>query len=133
MSHLYASLFVVPCAPQVCLRKALQTAIGCVKQAGRAVNHMFLILLIPLLQTGALLFFLVAFVYYAVHLPSLGEITSQDIPVSLRDGAEIAVRQFEVNDFVGRCTWCKSSFVAVIWKIVDSIVLHQHSYTEPIM
>ena len=86
------------------MRKAIQTAIGCVKEAGRAVNHMILILLIPVLQAIGLLAFLLCFMYYAVHIASLGEITSRDIPVD-EGGTEIAVRQFEYDTFVERCGW----------------------------
>ena len=43
----------------VCLRKQIQTAIQCVKEAGRAVNHMFLILLVPIVQAIGLFVFLV--------------------------------------------------------------------------
>mmetsp|Transcript_3634 Transcript_3634/g.7266 ORF Transcript_3634/g.7266 Transcript_3634/m.7266 type:complete len:688 (+) Transcript_3634:110-2173(+) len=88
----------------VCLRKAIQTAIGCVKEAGRAVNHMFLILLVPVLQAVALLIFLVCFIYYSVNLASLGEITTRDIPVD-EGGTEISVREYEFDEFVQRCGW----------------------------
>jgi len=88
----------------VCLRKAIQTAIGCVKEAGRAVNHMFLILLIPVLQAVALLIFLVCFVYYSVNLASLGEITTREIPVD-EGGTQISARQYEFDEFVERCGW----------------------------
>lgn len=88
----------------VCLRKAIQTAIGCVKEAGRAVNHMFLILLVPVLQAVAFFVFMIAFMYYAVNLASLGEITTRGIPVD-EGGTEISVREYEFDEFIERCGW----------------------------
>ena len=90
---------------QVCLRKSIQTAICCVKQAGRAVNHMFLILLVPVLQAICLWIFLLCFIYYAVHLASLGNITSKDLTVPDGGETEIAVRQYELSPFVEQCAW----------------------------
>lgn len=79
-------------------------AIGCVKHAGRAVNHMFLILLVPVLQAVCFWIFLICFIYYSVHLASLGHITPKDLEIS--DGqAEIAVRIYEFSPFVERCGW----------------------------
>lgn len=89
----------------VCLRKQIQTAIGCVKEAGRAVNHMFLILLVPVLQAVGLLAFLVVFIFYSVNLASLGEITTKELPVDEAGQTQITLRQFEFDDFVQRCGW----------------------------
>lgn len=118
----------------MCLRKAIQTSIGCVKEAGRAVNHMFLILLVPILQTVGLFLFFLVFVYYAVHLVSLGEITSVDIPVDERGDTEIAVRVFEMNDFVERCAWCtlthacySTNYQYIVRKLMDPSSLFMQS------
>ena len=95
------TVLVVSC----CLVRQIQLAIGCVKAAGKAINNMVLILLVPILQTIGLIVFWAVWSYYAVHLASLGEITTRDLPVGV-DGTEIAVRQFEFNDeLVVRCGW----------------------------
>jgi len=87
----------------VCLRSAIQDAIKCTKEAGKAVNSMILILLVPVLQSIGFLLFLVPFVYYGANLASLGEITTQDVPVGVN--AEIAVRVFTFDDFTKNCGW----------------------------
>jgi hypothetical protein len=94
-------------------------AIKCTKEAGRAVNSMVLILLVPVIQTIGFLLFMVAFVYYGANLASLGEITTYDVPVGV-DGidssivqgdapetTEIAYRQFVYDDFTKNCGWVR--------------------------
>jgi hypothetical protein len=102
-----------------CLRSSIMLAIKCTKEAGRAVNSMVLILLVPVIQTIGFLLFMVAFVYYGANLASLGEITTYDVPVGV-DGidssivqgdapetTEIAYRQFVYDDFTKNCGWVR--------------------------
>jgi hypothetical protein len=94
-----------------CLRKAIQLAIVCVKEAGRAVNSMTIILLVPVLQAVGLLAFMGVFCIYAVHLASLGDITTKEVPVLNTDigvveGPTILYRVFEFSDFICSPTRC---------------------------
>lgn len=89
----------------VCLRKQIQLAIGSVKEAGRAVNSMPLILMVPVLQACGLVLFLAVFIYYAVHLASMGEITTKEIPLDFEGEKEISYRVFEFDSFVQNCAW----------------------------
>lgn len=96
----------------VCLRRAIMDAIKCTKEAGRAVNSMILILLVPVLQSIGFLLFMIPFVYYAASLASLGTITTQDVPVGgvevplLNNTVpEIAFRVLEFDDFTENCGW----------------------------
>jgi len=84
-------IFLLTC----CLRRQIQIAIGCVKQAGRAVNSMMLILLVPVLQAAGLVAFLVILMVYAVYLASLGEISIREIPLDVQGQQEIAYRVYE--------------------------------------
>ena len=94
-------VLVVSC----CMIQQIQLAIGCVKAAGKAINNMVLILLVPVIQTVGLIIFWLIWSYYAVHLASLGNITTRNLPVGL-DGTEIAIRRFEFNDdLVIKCGW----------------------------
>jgi hypothetical protein len=54
----------------ICLRKQIQLAIFCVKQAGRAINSMILIFLIPVIQGIGLLLFVMVWTYYGSYLAS---------------------------------------------------------------
>lgn len=121
----------------VCLRKQIQTAIGCVKEAGKAVNHMFLILLVPVLQAVGLLTFLTVFIFYSVNLASLGEITTQEIPVDEQGLTEITVRQYEFDDFVTKCGWyylfClfwTANFIVAVGDMIVSLAV-AHYYFAP--
>lgn len=110
-----------------CLRRQIAIAIGCVKTAGKAVNHMVALVGIPLLQALGLLIFSVIWIVYAVHLASMGKITTQkvnlgagdlagsagnltggatdQIPGALIPGAQISVRVYEYDPFVQRVGW----------------------------
>ena len=94
-----------------CLRNSIGDAIRCTKEAGKAVNSMTLILLVPILQSIGLLIFLVPFCYYAIHLASLGEISTQEFAVGpdltgTSDGkTEIAFRVYEFDDTVEYMGW----------------------------
>jgi Plasma-membrane choline transporter len=94
-----------------CLRRSIMDAIKCTKEAGRAVNSMVLILLVPVLQAIGLLVFMVPFVYYSANLASLGTITTQDVPVGVEipgvtsPAPEIAFRVVTFDDFTKNCGW----------------------------
>jgi hypothetical protein len=121
----------------VCLRKQIQISIQSVKEAGRAINHMFLILLVPVLQAVGLLLFLIVFLYYAVHLASLGDITTKDIETSVNGGAEIAVRQYEFDDFVSTCGWyylfClywTANFIVAVGDMIIALAVSHYYFAQ---
>ena len=96
-----AILFVVAC----CLRKQIQLAIGCVKEAGKSINRMLLILAVPVVQSIAFVFFWIVWAFYAVNVASLGEIKTQTVPLSVDSSVEIAYRTYEFDQFVQNCGW----------------------------
>jgi hypothetical protein len=87
-----------------CFRNAIQTAVGCVREAGRAINRMVLLFGIPCLQAVTMLGFWIVWGYFSVHLASLGEVTTRSFPVDLQ-GTEVTLRAFEFDDFVTYCGW----------------------------
>lgn len=100
----------------ICLRRQIAIAIACLKTAGKAINHMWAMLGIPLVQALGMFIFCTIWMYYAVHLASLGNITVKEIPLPTSDvdlpgdvpttnGAQIAVRQYQFSPFVQRCGW----------------------------
>lgn len=95
-----AILFLLMC----CLRKAIQLAIGCVKEAGKAVTKMPMIMTVPILQATGLIAFLVIWTVYGVYLASLGKIVTQEFPLNL-SGLTISVRTWEFDDFTENCGW----------------------------
>lgn len=107
-------LIVLTC----CMRKAIQVAVLCVKQAGRAVNNMLLILTVPFLQAAALVAFVSVWSVYVIYLASLGEIVTKEIEVDpssltgqdLPDFQEgliqpVHYRVFAFDLFVTRCAY----------------------------
>jgi Plasma-membrane choline transporter len=94
-----------------CLRQAIMDAIVCTREAGRAVNTMTIILLVPVLQAIGFFLFMLPFVYYSANLASLATITTKDVPVGVEipgltgQQPEIAYRVFEFDDFTENCGW----------------------------
>lgn len=127
-----AVLFVLAC----CLRKQIAVAIACVKVAGKAVNHMFLILLVPVAQGVGYLSFLILWLVYAVYLASLGEITTREIPLSTGD-LQITVREYEFDEFVTRCGWfllfClfwTSNFIVAVGDMTIALAVSRYYFTR---
>lgn len=108
-----------------CVRSQIQLAIGCVRQAGKAVHSMILILFVPVLQGLTFFVFWVVWGYFSIHLVSLGTITTRSYPVDLQ-GTEITFRVYEFDDFVEQCIWflvfCFFWTAAFIVAVGDMIV-----------
>mmetsp|Transcript_37928 Transcript_37928/g.55919 ORF Transcript_37928/g.55919 Transcript_37928/m.55919 type:complete len:694 (+) Transcript_37928:61-2142(+) len=79
------------------LRRQIKLAIGCVKQAARAVDSMFSIVLLPVLQAAGLIAFLIAFVFYGAQIAGMGNITISTIPSV---NADVTFRNFEITSFM---------------------------------
>lgn len=123
-----AILIILACT----LRRSIMDAILCTREAGRAVNSMTLILLVPILQSIGFLVFLVPFVYYAAHLASLGTITMKDIDVGpdiaalSQDAPEISIRVFEFDDtteymgwYLLFCLFWTANFIVAMGDVCD--------------
>ena len=120
-----------------CLRSQIQTAIGCVKQAGRAVNSMTIILLVPLLQAIGLLAFMVVLGFYGVNLASLGEIVVKEIPLDVTGQQTVSFRTYVFDDFVSNCGWyllfClfwTSNFIVAIGDMIVSMSVAKWYFTK---
>jgi choline transporter-like protein 2/4/5 len=120
-----------------CLRSQIQTAIGCVKQAGKAVNCMIIILLVPVLQAVGFLAFLIVFGYYGANLASLGKISVVEVPLDGTGTQEIAFRKYEFDDFVENCGWyllfClfwTSNFIVAVGDMIVAISVSKWYFTK---
>jgi solute carrier family 44 (choline transporter-like protein), member 2/4/5 len=91
-----------------CLRKAIMEAIVCTKEAGKAVNSMTIILLVPIAQSIGFFLFFVPFMWYCINLASMATITTVDIPLDTVGGAEIAIRTFEFDDDIEYLGWVRT-------------------------
>lgn len=127
-----AALLLLGC----CLRKQIQLAIGSVKEAGRAVNRMPLLLLVPVLQAISFIAFLIVFLFYAINLASLGEITTKEIPLDA-SGTEISYRVFTFDDTIEGCAWyflfClfwTSNFITAVGDMIVAISVSRWYFTK---
>jgi hypothetical protein len=119
----------------ICLRKQIQVAVSCVKQAGRAINSMVLIFAIPVLQGIGFLTFTVVWAYYGSYLASLGSITLEYFDIPLTDFS-IPVRSYEFSDNVSQtgwflifCFYWTSSFILAIGEMAVSMAISKWYFT----
>lgn len=126
-----------------CLRRSIQDAIKCTKEAGKAVNSMTIILLVPFLQGIGFLLFLVPFVYYSANLASLAEITTTDVtagaefPGVTDEAPEIAFRVFTFDDFTKNCGWYMlfaffwtSNFIVAVGDLIIAVSVAKWYFTK---
>ena len=85
------------------MRKRIQLAMGCVKEASKAILRLNLIILFPVFQALGFAAFMVVWVVYAAHLASMGEFKTNQIDAT--PGYFISVRYFEFSDFVKKSGW----------------------------
>jgi hypothetical protein len=118
-----------------CLRGQIQLAIGCVKEAGKAINTMVLLLGVPLLQGGAFLVFWLVWGYFCFHLASLGDISTRSFPVDTQ-GTEVTIRIYEFDDFVTQCGWYMlfcfwwtASFIVAVGDMVVAMAVSKWYFT----
>mmetsp|Transcript_37605 Transcript_37605/g.80219 ORF Transcript_37605/g.80219 Transcript_37605/m.80219 type:complete len:658 (-) Transcript_37605:105-2078(-) len=84
------------------MRKRIQLAMGCVKEASKAILKMPLIILFPVLQGLGFMVFMIAWTVYSVNIASMGEFSTK---VFAAGNIQITVRTFEFSDFVKKCGW----------------------------
>jgi choline transporter-like protein 2/4/5 len=64
----------------ICLRRQIALAIGVCKQAARALGHMPLLIIFPVIQSIGLLLFMIPWIYFGSYLMSSGEMVSNQLP-----------------------------------------------------
>ena len=117
------------------LRARIQLALAVVKQAARSVAAMPMMILFPVLQCAAFVVFMVVWLYYAVYLASLGELSTSGVcstPTYLTEtlctGAGekwIVYRSFDYDETTTQMGWyllfCyfwSSQFIIAVGEIV---------------
>ena len=72
-----------------------------VRSAGKSMSAMPTIVLFPFVQIIGLAAFMAVWLLYAVHLASLGEITTTSLPTT----TAVQVRSYEFDGFTSQCGW----------------------------
>ncbi|CAM9190959.1 unnamed protein product, partial [Ectocarpus sp. 12 AP-2014] len=93
---MFAGMCVVWALLMLWFRKRIKMAIAITKEASRAVNDMKLLILFPVVQSAALLIFLLPWVTFVLYLASSGEITTE--PWETGAGTTITVKEFKYTD-----------------------------------
>ncbi|KAK1743284.1 choline transporter-like family protein [Skeletonema marinoi] len=85
------------------MRKRIQLAMGCVKEASKAILRLPLIIVFPVIQALGFAAFMTIWTVYCAYLASMGEFKTQQIDTV--PGLFISVRYFEFSDFIKQCGW----------------------------
>ncbi len=84
------------------LWKRIILAIGLVKQSSKALSSMPLLTLLPVLQCGAIILFVLVWMIYAANLASLGEL--EPVKVEMNN-VTLAFRSYKYDDPVQYAAW----------------------------
>lgn len=114
----------------IALRKQIQLAMACVKASGRAVASMPLVIAFPILQASGFAVFLAVWIYYAVHLASMGE-------VKVHDYGLVTTRTYELTEFTKNAGWfllfCffwTSQFILALGEIILAMCFAKWYFTR---
>uniref|UniRef100_A0A7S2EQ30 Choline transporter-like protein n=1 Tax=Trieres chinensis TaxID=1514140 RepID=A0A7S2EQ30_TRICV len=124
-----------------CLRSQIKTAMGCVREASRAMAKMPIIILFPILQGAGLILFMTAFLYYGVYLASMGTPSTREVAIDSMFGEQfstvIKFRTFEYEPFVEYSAWyllfCffwTSQFILSMGEIIVAMAVSRWYFTR---
>jgi len=103
------------------LRKSIMLAIAVMKQAARALGAIPALAFFPLGQAIVTASFVVLWLYYAINLASVGEVTFTKI-----EGTDLRIPEYEFSDFQKRAGWyflfCLFWFVEYMKAITQIII-----------
>lgn len=88
----------------ICLRKQIQLAIGCVKETGKAVHRMPIIIVVPVVQGVAFILFVLIFATYGLYLASNGDINTTEANVP-GFPSPIVYRTYDFSDYIYYALW----------------------------
>jgi len=116
------------------LRKEIQLAVACTKEASRGIAAMPLLTFFPILQIIGLLGFLFIWFYYAVYLASMGEIITVPLPTT---GISVNVRRYEYDAFITRsgwyfifCLFWTVAFIAALGEIIIAMSISKWYFSR---
>lgn len=121
------------------LRKQIMLAMSCVKQAARSIASMPIIMTLPILQTCGFFAFGAVWLYYAVHLASMGTLKTTTLPFD----SVVTVHSFDYTQGIERfgwyllfCFFWSSGLISAVGSIIVAmryvslfILYHYNSYS----
>ncbi len=115
------------------LRKQIQLAMACVREAARAIGAMPMIVFFPVIQTLGFLAFLAVWMFYAVYLGSTGTITEKELPTI----NAVTYREYEFDDTTRYLGWYlifvffwTVAFIQAMGEIVISMAVAKWYFTR---
>lgn len=115
------------------LRKQIMLSMACVRSAGKSMSAMPTMVLFPFFQVIGLTAFMAVWLVYAVHLASLGEITTKSLPTT----ATVQVRSYEFDDITTKSGWyllfCffwTAAFIQAVGEIVIAMCVSKWYFTR---
>lgn len=132
-SYILLGLGALAFVVTIFLRKQIQLSMACVKAAARSMSAMPTMTLFPFLQIIGFGVFMVAWLYYAIHLASTGEITTKELPTV----AAATVRTYTFDDFTKQCGWylifClfwTGTFISAVGEIVIAMCVSKWYFSR---
>ncbi|KAG7345808.1 plasma-membrane choline transporter family protein [Nitzschia inconspicua] len=104
VSYICMGISLVMLLFAICLRSSIQLAITCVQHGGAAINAMVMLLFVPFLQICGFLAFWIVWMWFGIHLASLGNIEMTTYPIPGSD-LEVTIRVYSYDDFTEYCGW----------------------------
>ena len=102
----------------IALRKQMQLAIACIKASSRAVARMPLVLVFPIFQATGFAIFLAVWIYYAVHLASMGEVKVHNYNLVSTRTYEFTAFTQNSGFFLLFCLFWTTQFIFALGEIV---------------
>ncbi|CAM9134770.1 unnamed protein product [Choristocarpus tenellus] len=141
-AYVFAALFWVLAFLWVCfmcfMRKRVELAIGVIKEAGRVITAMPLILLWPVIQLVGLILFMLVWAYYVAYTASLGDLEVVNYTVDF-NGSELdlSYKEFDFSTeveyrlwFLLFCLFWSLNFIGAVGEIVVALASSKWYFTR---
>ena len=121
----------------VFLRKRIQLAIGLVKEAGRAVCSMPIIVFYPVLQAAGFVAFLVPWVFYSVYVASIGTWQTENYASSTNSFTAVDVQRYQYGKKAEGYAWYllfvlfwTGEFIVAVGQITQALAVARWYFTR---
>jgi len=121
----------------VFLRKRIQLAIGLVKEAGRAICSMPIIVFYPVLQATGFVVFLVPWTFYSVYVASVGKWKTETYSSLTNSFTAVDVKRFQYGSGAEGFAWYllfvlfwTGEFIVAIGQITQALAVARWYFTR---
>eukprot|EP00554_Chaetoceros_debilis_P003401 CAMPEP_0194085270 /NCGR_PEP_ID=MMETSP0149-20130528/16925_1 /TAXON_ID=122233 /ORGANISM="Chaetoceros debilis, Strain MM31A-1" /LENGTH=672 /DNA_ID=CAMNT_0038768117 /DNA_START=64 /DNA_END=2082 /DNA_ORIENTATION=- len=127
----------------ISMRQQIMLSMACVRAAGRALACMPTMMVFPVFQVIGLASFLGMWIFYAVHLASIGHTVEEDMSDFTNttnvneDTSTVQISTFEIDDFPKKCGWYllfsffwTIAFISAMGEIIIAMTISKWYFTR---